>query len=62
MRKFFLDTNILLGLLAKRVGFYEEAARIFLLAEKGELLLSVSALTFVNTHYVLRKHIPEKYL
>lgn len=60
MRKLFLDTNILLDLLARREGFYEEAARLFLLAEDGELSLSVSALTIVNTHYVLRKQPPEK--
>lgn len=60
MRKLFLDTNILLDLLARRVGFYEEAARLFLLAEEGKLSLSVSALTIVNTHYVLRKHLPEQ--
>lgn len=60
MRKLFLDTNILLDLLARREGFYEEAARLFLLAEDGELSLSVSALTIVNTHYVLRKHLSEQ--
>ncbi|MDX2430670.1 MAG: PIN domain-containing protein [Bacteroides sp.] len=60
MRKLFLDTNILLDLLAKRMDFYDEAARLFLLAEEGELALTVSALTIVNTHYVLRKHIPEQ--
>lgn len=60
MRKLFLDTNILLDLLARRVGFYEEAARLFLLAEEGKLSLSVSALSIVHTHYVLRKHLPEQ--
>ncbi len=60
MRKLFLDTNILLDLLARRVGFYEEAARLFLLAEEGKLSLSVSAFTIVNTHYVLRKHLQEQ--
>ena len=60
MRKLLLDTNILLDLLAKRVDFYDDAARLFLLAEEAELVLSVSALTILNTHYVLRKYIPEQ--
>jgi predicted nucleic acid-binding protein len=60
MKKLLLDTNILLDLLAKRKHFYEDAARLFLMAEKNVVSLSVSSLSVVNTHYVLRKHLSEQ--
>lgn len=55
MRKIFLDTNIVIDLLSRRQPFYEEAADIFSLADKKEIELSVSSLTFANTSYVLLK-------
>ncbi len=60
MKKLLLDTNILLDLLAKRKHFYEDVARLFLMAEKNVVSLSVSSLSVVNTHYVLRKHLSEQ--
>ncbi|MFV0590701.1 MAG: type II toxin-antitoxin system VapC family toxin [Draconibacterium sp.] len=55
MRKIFLDTNIVIDLLARRQPFYEEAADIFSLADKKEIELSVSSLTIANTSYILLK-------
>lgn len=55
MRKLFIDTNIVLDLLAKRPD-YASAAKLFTLADQGKLELSVSSLTFANTHYILVKH------
>lgn len=55
MRKLFIDTNIVIDLLAKREPFYEEAAKLFSLADKNEVKLIVSSLTFANTHYILSK-------
>lgn len=55
MRKLFIDTNIVLDLLAKRPE-YASAAKVFTLADQGELELYVSSLTFANTHYILVKH------
>jgi len=53
MKELFLDTNIILDLLANREPFYADAALIFSLADKKNLHLSVSALTFANTNYIL---------
>lgn len=53
MDKILVDTNIILDLLAKRELFYLEAQELFTLADKGEVLLYVSSLTFANTYYVL---------
>lgn len=53
MKSLYLDTNIVLDLLANRVPFYADAARLFSMADKKEINLSVSALTFANTNYIL---------
>ncbi len=53
MKKLFIDTNIVIDLLAKREPFYGEAAMLFTLADKKTIYLSVSALTFANTNYIL---------
>ena len=53
MKKLFIDTNIIIDLLAQREPFYDEAAILFTLADKRKVNLSVSALTFANTNYIL---------
>ena len=54
MTRLFVDTNIVLDLLAKRKEF-QAAARLFVLADKGEVKLFVSALTFANANYILTR-------
>ena len=58
MRKVRADTNIIIDLLAKREPFYNDAAKLFSLADKKQIEISTSALTFVNTHYILLKENP----
>ena len=53
MKIIFIDTNIILDLLAKREPFYEEAAMLFTLADKKIIDLCASALSFANTNYIL---------
>lgn len=60
MKKLFVDTNIILDLLARRTPFYDETARLFLLAEKGSVELSITAISVVNTHYVLKRQLSEE--
>lgn len=55
MKKLFIDTNIVLDLLAKRDSFYESSAKLFSLADRNVIQLSVSSLTFANINYVLSK-------
>lgn len=57
MKKLLIDTNIVLDLLARREPFYQEAAKLFSLADKKKVSLFVSALTFANVNYVLLKQI-----
>ena len=54
--KLFLDTNVVLDLLAKRDLFYDSIAKIATLADKKELQLVASAITFTTTNYILSRH------
>ncbi len=53
--KIFLDTDVVLDHLADRQPFSEYAHRLFALAEQDEIALYVSALSFSNLYYILRK-------
>lgn len=55
MKRLFIDTNIVIDLLAKREPFYEAAAKLFSLADRKMIQLIVSSLTFANTNYVLSR-------
>lgn len=55
MNRLLIDTNIVIDLLSKREKFYEEAAELFSLADRKELVLAISSLTFANTNYILTK-------
>lgn len=55
MNKILIDTNIVIDLLSKRADFYDDAADLFSQADKKELNLTISSLTFANTNYILSK-------
>ena len=55
MSRLLIDTNIVIDLLSKREKFYDEAAALFSRADKKELVLTISSLTFANTNYILTK-------
>lgn len=55
MNRLLIDTNIVIDLLSKRDKFYDEAADLFSRADKKELELTISSLTFANTNYILSK-------
>ena len=55
MEKVFIDTDISLDLLAQREPFYTHAAILFSKADRKELALHVSSLTFANLNYLLSK-------
>jgi predicted nucleic acid-binding protein len=58
MKSIFLDTNIVLDLLAHRVPFYSEAAKLFSLADKKKIKISISALCLADSNYILSKQLP----
>ncbi|MBL4705181.1 MAG: PIN domain-containing protein [Flavobacteriales bacterium] len=55
MKNIFLDTNVLIDFLANREPFAIHAAIIFDQAEKGNVNLYVSAISFNNIYYILRR-------
>ena len=55
MEKIFIDSDIILDLFAKRDPFYQDAADLFALAEKGKVKAHVSPIIIANLYYVLRK-------
>ena len=55
MKRILIDTNIVIDLLAKRQNYYNDAADLFSRADKKELNLTISSLTFANTNYILTK-------
>jgi predicted nucleic acid-binding protein len=59
MKSILLDTNIVLDLLAHRMPFYTDAAKLFSLADKKKVKLSISALCLADTNYILSKQHPE---
>ena len=55
MDKIFIDTDIALDLLSEREPHYHAAAILFSKADRKELHMFVSALTFANLNYMLSK-------
>ena len=56
-QKIFVDTNIVLDLLLMRKSYYKSAMRLFSFADRKELIICISVLTFTTVHYILSKHV-----
>ncbi len=55
MTSIFVDTDVILDLLLQRHSFYIHAAQLFTLADKGQIKINISSLSFSNLHYLLSK-------
>jgi predicted nucleic acid-binding protein len=55
MDKVFIDTDIILDVLAKREPHFKFAAHLLSLADTGKIKIGVSSLTFSNLNYMLSK-------
>jgi predicted nucleic acid-binding protein len=62
MKKLFLDTNIIVDLIADRKSFSKYAIQLFQKAELHELELFTSSHSIATTHYLLDKYLGEKEL
>jgi len=56
MINIFLDTNVILDLLAKRDPFYDSIAKVATLADEKKIGLVSSPISFTTVEYVLRKY------
>ena|SRR5258705_12162680 len=59
MKKVFVDTNVLIDLLADRKPFSKFAIELFGKAERKKVRLYTSSHTFATTHYLLKKYLNE---
>lgn len=55
IKKVFVDSDIILDLLAKREPHYVYSSQLFTLIDKGKITAYTSPLAFANLHYLLRK-------
>lgn len=53
MNKILVDTNVIIDLLSKREGFYQDSLQLFSLADRNKLTIIISALSIANTYYLL---------
>lgn len=60
MRHLFLDTNIILDVLTNRETYSTGATKLLDLGEKGVVEIYISALSYSNIYYILRKHYTHK--
>ncbi|HRN28042.1 MAG: PIN domain-containing protein [Ignavibacteriaceae bacterium] len=56
MKKVFVDSDIILDLLAKRDPNYIYAAELFTLIDQQKIIGFTSPIVFANLHYLLRKN------
>lgn len=62
MKKIFVDTNILIDLIADRKPYSKFALDIFTKAEEKKIRLFTSSHSIATTHYLLKKYVEEKEL
>jgi predicted nucleic acid-binding protein len=62
MKKVFVDTNIIVDLIADRRPFSKFAIELFNRAENKKIRLYTSSHSIATTHYLLKKYIGEKEL
>jgi len=55
MTRLFLDTNVILDLLAERKPFYESIAKLATLADQKKLILVTTPLSFTTVEYILKR-------
>jgi predicted nucleic acid-binding protein len=54
--RLFIDTNVMLDLLGERAPHYDSIAKLATLADKGQLKIVVSALSYSIVYYLLSKY------
>jgi predicted nucleic acid-binding protein len=62
VKKVFIDTNIIVDLLADRQPFSRYAIEIFSMAETKKIKIFASSHSLATTHYLLKKYLDEKAL
>lgn len=53
--KLFVDSDVILDLLAQREEFYIHSAKLFTLSDENKVRLYTSPIVFASLHYLLKK-------
>jgi predicted nucleic acid-binding protein len=61
MHNIFIDSDIILDVLAQREKFYPHAAKLFTLLDKRQIAGFTSPIVFANIHYILSKQKSKEY-
>lgn len=62
MKRVFVDTNIIVDLIADRKPFSKYAIQLFSKAEEKKIKIFASSHSIATTHYLLKKYVDEKAL
>jgi predicted nucleic acid-binding protein len=62
VKRIFIDTNILVDLIADRKPYSKYAIRLFKKAEQKKIKLFTSSHSIATTHYLLKKYVGEEQL
>ncbi|MEO6818876.1 MAG: PIN domain-containing protein [Ginsengibacter sp.] len=62
MKKIFVDTNIIVDLIADRKPFSKYAIEIFNKAEEKKIQIFTSSHSIATTHYILKKYVEDSKL
>lgn len=57
MKHYFVDTNVIIDMLADREGYADAAADLFDAAGRGEICIYISSLSYSNVYYIIRKYL-----
>lgn len=60
MKNIFLDTNVLMDILANREPFYKSSSEIYKLGLRKKVILFTSSNTISTLHYLLKKFTTEE--
>jgi len=55
-KRLFIDTNVMLDFLGERKPFYQPIAKLATLADKNQVILVVSPISFATVNYFLAKY------
>lgn len=57
MTHYYVDTNVIIDMLADREGFAEAASALFDAAGRGEIKVYISSLSYSNVYYIVRRYL-----
>jgi predicted nucleic acid-binding protein len=57
VREIFIDTNVLIDYVLEREPYFTYAEELFILTEKKSIVLNISAISYNNVYYIVRKRL-----